>query len=218
MRTKREIETCFAARADLDGVTSFFLVGIGGAGMSGIARMLHRRGFRVRGTDSTDGEGVHAVRALGIPVTLGHSASEIEAGDALVLTDAIDLQTSPEVARGVELGCKLFRRSQVLGWLLRDKKTIAVTGTHGKTTTTGMVGAALIAAGLDPTIVVGAEVPDFGGAVVEGSGEWAVIEACEAYDSLRDFDPTIALLTNLELDHVDFHGDWRGLERSVLDF
>ncbi|MBX7133353.1 MAG: hypothetical protein K1X67_11825 [Fimbriimonadaceae bacterium] len=218
MRTRVEIETCFAERSALDSVRSFFFVGIGGAGMSGVARMLNRRGFRVRGTDSTEGEGVEAVRGLGIEVHIGHSGAMIEPGDALVLTDAIDLKTSPEVARAKELGCLLFRRSQVLGWLLRDKKTIAVTGTHGKTTTTGMVGAGLLAAGLDPTIVVGAEVPEFGGAVVEGTGKWAVVEACEAYDSLRDFDPDVVVLTNLELDHVDFHGNWDGLKRSVLGF
>ncbi len=218
MRTKHEIETAFAPRSALAAKTSFVLVGIGGAGMSGVARMLARRGHRVRGTDSTASPVTQALISEGIEVWIGHHGDIVEPGDALVLTDAIDLARSPEVAAARSLGCDLFRRSQVLGWLLEGKRTIAVTGSHGKTTTTGMIGAGLRAAGLDPTIVVGAEVPEFGGAVVEGSGEWAVVEACEAYDSLRDFDPHIAVLTNLELDHVDFHGDWEGLRQTVTRF
>lgn len=108
----------------------------------------------------------------------------------VVPTDAIDLKTSPEVRRAEELGLPIFRRSQV-GRLLKDKKVIAVSGTHGKTTTSGMLGVAMRAAGMDPTIVVGAEVPDFGGATVEGSGLWAVVEACEAYDSFHDLQPEL---------------------------
>lgn len=180
--------------------------------------MLRRRGFEVRGSDSTDSTATRRLLSEGIAVQVGHALAEIDETDALVLTDAIDLATNPEVARAERLGCLLFRRSQVLGWLLRDKKTIAVTGTHGKTTTTGMIGAGLIAAGQDPTIVVGAVVPEWGSAVVEGQGEWVVIEACEAYDSLRDYDPTVAVLTNLEMDHADFHGDWEGLKACVARF
>ncbi|MFN8221135.1 MAG: D-alanine--D-alanine ligase, partial [Fimbriimonadales bacterium] len=117
-----------------------------------------------------------------------------------------------------ELDCPVFRRSQVLGWLLKGYKVIAVTGTHGKTTTTGMTGAALVAAGLDPLVVVGANIPEWGGPVREGKGDWAVVEACEAYDSFHDLDPYHVVLTNLELDHVDFHGTWENLRDSVVRF
>lgn len=218
MRTKKEIESQFASRDDLAKCTSFCLVGIGGAGMAPVARMLKRRGFEVHGTDSSESEETKRLTADGIDVHLGHSGSMVYPGDAVVLSDAIDLGTSPEVAAARIQGCKLFRRSQVLGWMLSDKKTVAVTGTHGKTTTSGMVGAALRAAGLDPTIVIGAFVPDFGGAVIEGEGEWAVIEACEAYDSLRDFDPYHVVLTNFEPDHLDFHGNWEGLKGAMEAF
>lgn len=218
MRTPQEIATAFNDRSELDGRTTFVLVGIGGAGMSGVARMLANRGFAVKGTDLTDSKVIAELRALGIEVRIGHTAEVVAKGDAVVVSDAIPLATSPEVKRARELGCPVFRRSQALGWLLKDKKLIAVTGTHGKTTTTGMIGAGLLAAGLDPTIVVGAEVPQFGGSVVEGKGEWAVVEACEAYDSFHDFDPTIVVLTNLELDHVDFHGNWENLKGSVVRF
>ena len=218
MRKAAEIASAFAPREALDGKLSFFLVGIGGAGMSALARMLKHRGFSVRGTDSTLSPEVERLRSEGFEVAVGHSGEGIRADDAVVLTDAIDLDNSPEVKRAKELGIPLFRRSQALGWLLKPYKVIAVTGTHGKTTTTGMIGSALKEAGLDPTIVVGASVPQFGGPVVEGAGEWAVVEACEAYDAFHDIDPWYVVLTNLELDHVDFHGNWENLKESVKRF
>lgn len=218
MRKSAEIASEFAHKEDLNGKTSFFLVGIGGAGMSALARMLKHRGFRVRGTDSTLSPEVGRLRAEGFDIKVGHSGEGISSTDAVVLTDAIDLDTSPEVDRAREVGAPLFRRSQALGWLLKPYKVIAVTGTHGKTTTTGMTGAALIEAGFDPLVVVGASIPEWGGPVREGKGEWAVVEACEAYDSFHDISPEIVVLTNLELDHSDFHGTYEGLESSVLRF
>jgi len=218
MRTKQEIEEAFAARELLESYSKFFLVGIGGAGMSALALILKSRGFSVSGSDSTASPTTDLLSDQGISVRIGHSGEGIDPDCALILTDAIDLKTSPEVGRAREVGAPLFRRSQLLGWLLKGRKVIAVTGTHGKTTTTGLLGAGLIEAGLDPFIVVGASIPQFGGPVVPGDGELAVIEACEAYDSLRDYDPYIVLLTNLELDHVDFHGSYESLRQSVLAF
>lgn len=218
MRKKSEIETAFAPRDALAAHRSFFLVGIGGAGMAGVAEMLLSRGLSVKGTDAVDSSLIDHLRSLGAEVSIGHGGERVESGDAMILTDAIDLETSPEVARARALGVPLFRRSQALGWLLADRKVIAVTGTHGKTTTTGMIGAGLRAAGLDPLIVVGAEVPDFGGSVVFGSGEYAVVEACEAYDSFHDLDPFVAVLTNLEPDHLDYHGTPEALNASVEKF
>lgn len=218
MRKSEEIRTAFAPRERLNEFRSFFLVGIGGAGMAAVAEMLLQRGFTVKGSDSTEQPTLDHLRALGATVFLGHHADSVQPGYALILTDAIDLATSPEVARARELGLPLFRRSQALGWLLGNRKVIAVTGTHGKTTTTGMIGAALKGAGLDPLIVVGAEVPEFGGSVVFGGGDWAVVEACEAYDSFHDLDPEIAVLTNLESDHLDFHENYENLRSSVDRF
>ncbi len=218
MRMREEIGTEFSHRDSLDGHSSFFLVGIGGAGMSALARMLKHRGFRVRGTDSTSSVETQRLTEEGIEVHIGHSGEAIHSGDALVLTDAIDLTRSPEFDKGRELGIPIVRRSQALGWLLKGRKVIAVTGTHGKTTTTGMLGMGLVAAGLDPLVVVGANIAQFGGPVREGNGEWAVVEACEAYDSFHDLDPFVVLLTNLELDHIDFHGTYENLRESVLRF
>ena len=218
MRTRQEIETAFAPQVALKEAESFFFVGIGGAGMASLARVLHRQGKRVRGTDSTPSPLIDQMRAAGIEITIGHSPEGIQPGDAVVLTDAIDLKTSPEVARARELDLPLFRRSQLLGHLVSGHRLVAVTGTHGKTTTTGMVGAALRATDSDPVIVVGAEVAEFGGAVIWGAGEIAAVEACEAYDSFHDLNPSIIILTNLELDHVDFHGSWENLRDSVTRF
>ncbi len=218
MRTQVEIDRCFAPRNELSRARRFFLVGIGGAGLSGVARMLRHRGHAVAGTDSTASPITKLLEDLGIEVFIGHTGDPVRDGDALILSDAIDLEESPEVQRARELGVPLFRRSQALGWLLQDRRVIAVTGTHGKTTTTGMIAAGLRTAGMDPLIVVGAEVPEFGSAVVEGEGEWAVIEACEAYNSFSDLDPDVAVITNLELDHVDFHKNWENLSRAAVDF
>ena len=222
MRKPEEIASAFADKADLSGRSEFFLVGIGGAGMSALARMLRHRGHTVFGTDSTQSPDTDRLIRDGIHVTIGHTGEPLRLLDpskaAVVLTDAIDLARSPEFDTARELGVPVFRRSQALGWLLRDKKVIAVTGTHGKTTTTGLLGSALIAAGLDPLVVVGANIPQFGGPVREGNGEWAVVEACEAYDSFHDLAPHDVLLTNLELDHVDFHGSLERLQSSVLRF
>ena len=218
MRKVSEIQTAFSSTEALDGLRSFFLVGIGGAGMSALARMLAHRNFSVRGTDSTEGPETERLRKEGLSVRIGHSGEGLTPEDALVVTDAIDLDASPEVAKARELGIPIVRRSQALGWVLKPYKTICVTGTHGKTTTTGMIGAGLIAAGFDPTVVVGAAIPQWGGPVREGKGEWAVVEACEAYDAFHDFEPNIVVLTNLELDHVDFHGTWENLRDSVVRF
>jgi UDP-N-acetylmuramate--L-alanine ligase len=218
VRKREEIGAEFSHRDDLGGKKSFFLVGIGGAGMSALARMLKHRGFVVRGTDSTPSIETERLWSEGIEVHIGHSGDQIQLEDALILTDAIDLSRSPEFTRGRELGIPIVRRSQALGWLLKDRKVIAVTGTHGKTTTTGMLGFGLVAAGADPLVVVGANIAQFGGPVREGDGEFAVVEACEAYDSFHDLDPYIVLLTNLELDHIDFHGNYENLRASVLRF
>ncbi len=218
MRTPLEIAEAFSPAERITSERPFYLVGIGGAGMSSLAFMLQKRGIPVAGSDAAESATTASLREAGIPVRIGHSEEDIRAGDQVVLSDAIDLKTSPEVAAAREQGCELFRRSQLLNWLLKGKKIIAVTGTHGKTTVTGMIGAGLRAAGMDPTIVVGAYVPEFGGSVVEGEGEYAVVEACEAYNAFLDLDPFIVVLTNLEPDHLDFHGSYKVLVDRVKDF
>ena len=220
MRTRREIETAFADRAMLNGAGRLFLVGMGGAGMSGLARLARARGLSVAGSDAAVSDETNRLREEGFTLTIGHTEESVDqfCPDALVLSDAIDLNSSPEAAAAERLGIPPLRRSQLLGWLLEGKRTIAVTGTHGKTTTTGMIGAGLTAAGLDPLVVVGASIPAWGGPILFGTGRWAVVEACEAYDSFHDLDPDIVVVTNLEPDHLDYHGTWEQLRESVQRF
>jgi UDP-N-acetylmuramate--L-alanine ligase len=218
MRKHEEIAGAFSETSLLDDRDGFFLVGIGGAGMSALARMLYHRGFDVTGTDGQHSPEIDRLTSEGIECHVGHSADALTAEQALVVSDAIDLNASPEIAKARELGIPIVRRSQALGWLLKNYKVIAVTGTHGKTTTTAMLGCGLIEAGFDPLVVVGASIPDWGGPIREGNGEYAVVEACEAYDSFHDISPHIVVLTNLELDHVDFHGSYSNLRDSVVRF
>lgn len=217
MRTRAEIASAFQPSAEIREDRPFYLVGIGGAGMSSLAIMLANRSLEVRGSDATASSVTDSLIQAGIPVDIGHFEASLREGDQVVLSDAISLD-SPEVVSARNLQCPIFRRSQLLGWLLHGKKLVAVTGTHGKTTTTGMIGAGLRSAGVDATLVVGAVVPEFGAAVIEGGSDIAVVEACEAYDSFHDLEPFVVVLTNLELDHVDFHGSWDRLLDSVCRF
>ncbi|MCX7801080.1 MAG: D-alanine--D-alanine ligase [Fimbriimonadales bacterium] len=217
MRTPEEIATQFAPPERFGEVRGLYLVGIGGAGMSGLALILRRRGVAVRGCDAAASETTDLLKDAGVPVTVGCGADDLQEGWGVVLSDAIPLD-APEPLRARRLGLPLFRRSQLLGWLAKGRKTIAVTGSHGKTTTTGLIARAMIDAGLRPLVVVGAAVPEFGGPIVAGDGEWAVLEACEAYNGMLDLDPTIVVLTNLEWEHVDFHRSFESLVDSVLAF
>ncbi len=224
MRRRAELESEFSLTDALNTCHAFFLIGIGGAGMSAIARMLHHRKFVVAGSDSNHGQETERLIEEGFNVAIGHTASSVSefcsnnASVAIVVTDAVSLETSPEISEARRLGIPIFRRSQVLGWMLRPYRIIAVTGTHGKTTTTGMLGAGLIAAGLDPLVVVGAPVIDWQGPVREGNGPFAVVEACEAYEAYLDIDPFVVLLTNLEPDHLDYHETYENLRDSMVRF
>lgn len=202
----------------LDHASGVFLVGVGGAGMGGVAALLKREFASVRGSDARHSPQLDRLHEQGVECFVGHQKGRIRPGEVLVVTDAIALEDSPEVQDARELGCPVLRRSQALGWLLRSKKTVAFAGSHGKTTTTAMAGLALEAAGFDPTVVLGAVVPAWGDSVRIGRSEWAVVEACEAYDSLRDFDPYVAVLLNLEPDHLDFHGSWEGMRDRMVAF
>ena len=225
MRKKSETESAFSPTEALDVCDSFFLVGIGGAGMSAVARLLRNRGYRIAGSDAVKSLEVERLIEEGMHVSIGHNSDAIAEFSrehpstvGVIVTDAVDLLSNPEVQYSHENGLPVLRRSQGLGWLLRDYKVIAITGTHGKTTTTGLAGAGLIAGGMDPLVVVGASIPEWGGPIHEGNGEFAVVEACEAYDAYQDIEPFIVVLTNLEPDHLDYHGTYENLRDSMVRF
>jgi len=176
-------------------------VGIGGAGMSGLALVAHALGARVTGSDrATAGPYVERLRAAGIEPQPGHAAEHVPPDAELVVSSAIAAD-NPERAVGRERGQRELHRADLLGELTRARPTIAVTGTHGKTTTTSMVVHALIACGLDPAYLVGGEVRSTGTNAAWGDGPWLVVEADESDRSLLKLAPAIAVLTNAELDH-----------------
>ncbi|MGQ9901143.1 MAG: UDP-N-acetylmuramate--L-alanine ligase [Fimbriimonadales bacterium] len=198
----------------------FHFVGIGGAGMSALARWLRHKGATVSGSDLAESPTLHALRAIGVDAYAAHDAGRMGQPDWVIVSDAIH-PDNPEVIEAMRRELPIWRRSQLMGWLLREYKVIAIAGTHGKSTTTAMTAAILEAAGHDPTVLIGADVPlppPWQGNLRLGNSEWAVVEACEAYDSFHDLQPHIALITNIEADHLDYHGTFERLLKSFANF
>jgi len=199
----------------------FHLIGIGGAGMSALARWLLSRGSQVSGSDWMDSPTLQNLQARGARVYPSHHATHLGDATWIVISDAIH-PDNPEVLEAQQRGLPLWRRSQLLGWMLRGHRVIAVTGTHGKTTTTGIIARILEEAELDPLVLIGGDLPEalppWQGNLRLGAGAWAVVEACEAYESYLDLEPEIAVLTNIEPDHLDYHGTIENLYRSFVKF
>ncbi len=194
-------------------------VGIGGAGMSGLACVAAELGAAVTGSDRAESAYLPRVRAAGIEPAIGHDAANVPAdgGVELVVSTAIP-PDNPERAAARERGLAELHRSELLGELTRLKRCIAVTGTHGKSTTTAMAYRALRGAGLDPAYAAGAELAETGANAGWGTGEWIVVEADESDRSLLQLAPEIAVLTNLELDHHATYGSKQDLEETMRTF
>jgi len=197
-------------------------IGIGGAGMSGLAAVAHRLGAEVSGSDRSDSSYLDRLRAEGIHPVVGHSPANLPDGAEVVISTAI-WEDNPELALARERGQRVIHRSELLADLCAERRVIAVAGTHGKTTTTGMLVHALRVLGRDPAYFVGGELPAAtpGGSPANsawGSGEWVVVEADESDGSFLRLDPEIAVITNVEMDH---HGRWTnlaGLREAFRDF
>lgn len=189
--------------------------------MSALARWLLSQGYPVSGSDLTDSPTLQDLKERGAQVHTSHRATQIQYANWVVLSDAIH-PDNPEVIEAQRLNLPLWRRSQLLGWLLKDYKVIAITGTHGKTTTTAMIAQVLDEAGLDPVVLIGGDIPNkqppWQHNLRLGEGEWAVVEACEAYESYLDLQPAIAVITNVEPDHLDYHGSLENIELSFAQF
>ncbi len=192
-------------------------IGLGGISMSGLAQALLARGWQVSGSDLAESDALAHLRQLGARVFLGHAADNVIGADLVIYSDAI-APDNPELLSARARGIPLVRRSSLLGQLAADLRTIAISGTHGKTTTTAMIAAILSHAGLSPTMFLGGEYPPLGGNACLGRGEWAVVEACEAFSSFLDLSPEIAVLTNIEPEHLDYHGSEEALRASFLEF
>ena len=192
-------------------------VGIGGSGMSGIARLMARRGLVVSGSDRERNYSIDALEAEGIEVFIGHEASHVEHADTLVVTSAL-WPDNPELVRAKERGIPVLHRSQALAWLTRGKRLIAVAGAHGKTTSTGMLVVALTQLGADPSWVNGGIVSQLGASSGAGDGDVFVIEADESDGSFLLYDPAIALVTNIDTDHLDHYGSIDAFEAAFVQF
>ena len=183
------------------------MIGIGGSSMSGLAGMLKKRGVQVTGSDSARSYMTDALTAQGIPVSIGHRAENIE-GAALVVYSAAIRPDNPERARAAALGIPQMERAELLGQLMEGyRHAINVCGTHGKTTTTSMIAEVLLDAGKDPTVHIGGQLDYIGGSTRVGGHDTFVVEACEFNASFLQFHPTIAVVTNIEEDHLDFYRD-----------
>lgn len=192
-------------------------MGIGGIGMSGIAQMLFKQGWHISGCDAYDTEMVRRLQGIGIPVEVGHQPEHTCAIDALVITAAIK-PDNPELLAAQAAGVQILRRSEALDLLMRSQKGLAITGTHGKTTTTGMMAAVLEGADGDPSVVIGGDVRRYGGNWRLGSGEYVAVEACEAYGSFLDLHPYAAIVTNVEADHLDYYHTEENMMKAYRTF
>jgi len=192
-------------------------IGLGGIGMSGLAQTLLSRGWQISGSDINDSPLLEHLRGLGAKVVIGHDRKNLPVVDWVITSDAI-LPDNPELLAAKEQGIPILRRSQLLGKITAARRTIAVAGTHGKTTTSSMLAAILEAAGLAPSFFLGGEYPPLGGNARLGTGDWTVVEACEAFASFLDLTPEIALITNIEPEHLDYHGSEAALYQAFEQF
>ncbi len=192
-------------------------VGIGGIGMSGIAEVLHNLGYDVQGSDQADGANVQRLRDKGIAVHIGHRAENLGDAEVVVASSAIK-EDNPERIAARERRLPLVRRAEMLAELMRFRKSIAIGGTHGKTTTTSMVGTLLEAGGLDPTVINGGIINDIGTNARMGDGEWMVVEADESDGTFLKLPADIAVITNIDPEHLDHYGDFDAVKDAFSQF
>jgi UDP-N-acetylmuramate--alanine ligase len=183
--------------------------GIGGIGMSGNAEFLHNLGYKVQGSDLVDSPNVQRLRDQGIPITIGHAAENVIDADGKpvggIIYNALVKDDNPEFIKARELKIPLIGRSELLAEIMRIKWSIGIAGTHGKTTTTSIVGTLLEAGGFDPTVINGGIVNAYGTNTRIGKGEWLVAEADEAYGTFLKLNPTVAIVTNIDPEHLDYY-------------
>ncbi len=192
-------------------------IGIGGAGMSGLARLLLARGVRVSGSDVRESEATRALAAAGAEIRIGHRAENLNGAQRVVYSAAVP-RDNPELTAARRQRLPIISRAQLLGEVMRDRVGIAIAGTHGKTTTTAMVASIFQRAGADPTVLIGGDWAPIGGTARVGKGRHFISEACEAYDSFLELQPQIAVITNIESDHLDWHKSEEGVVAAFRRF
>ncbi len=192
-------------------------VGIGGIGMSGIAEILHNLGYKIQGSDVIDNYNVARLRALGIPVTIGQAAKNVTDADLVIISSAIK-PDNPELVAARAARLPIVRRAEMLAELMRLKWSVAVAGTHGKTTTTSMVACLLEAAELDPTVVNGGVINAYGTNARLGQGDWIVVESDESDGSFNKLPATVAIVTNIDPEHMEHYGTFDRVREAYHRF
>jgi UDP-N-acetylmuramate--alanine ligase len=198
-------------------IGTIHIVGIGGIGMSGIAEILHNLGYAVQGSDQSDSANVKRLTALGIKVMIGHRAENLGTAQVIVVSSAVKADNPEVVAARAKL-MPVVRRAEMLGELMRLKWSVAVGGTHGKTTTTSLVAALLDAAGFDPTVINGGIINAYGTNARLGAGDWMVVEADESDGTFVKLPATIAIVTNNDPEHLDFYGSFEAEQQAFETF
>ncbi len=204
--------------AILDRVKRVHFIGIGGSGMCPLAEILIKKGYSVSGSDMNDGDTLQRMIANGVPVYMGHKAENIQGAELIVYTAAVK-QDNPELVAAREQNIPAIERSVMLGIISRRyKNAVAVSGTHGKTTTTAMIAQTLIGSGFDPTAVIGGKLPAIGGNSCVGNSDIMVCEACEYVDSFLQITPGIAVILNVDADHLDYFENMDNIKKSFRKF
>jgi len=198
-------------------IGTIHFVGIGGIGMSGIAEILHNLGYKVQGSDVSDNPNVRRLREMGIAVHVGHGAANLGDSQVVVVSSAIP-RDNPEIAAARARLIPVVRRAEMLAELMHLKWSVAVGGTHGKTTTTSLIAAMFDQAGLDPTVINGGILNAYGSNARLGEGDWMVVEADESDGTFTKLPSTIAVVTNIDPEHLDFYGDFDALRAAFVSF
>ncbi|MFA6451326.1 MAG: UDP-N-acetylmuramate--L-alanine ligase [bacterium] len=196
---------------------NYHFVGIGGIGMSGLAQILLEKGYAVSGSDVAKSNQVKRLEDLGAKIKIGHAAQNLNGSDVTIVSSAISIN-NPEVKAAIRRGIPILHRSEMLALLMKAGKGIAVSGTHGKTTTTSMIALLLERAGLDPTVIIGGVLDQFKSNAKYGKGEYVVAEADESDGSLVRLSPKIAIVTNIEADHMDYYSDITQIKNTFAKF
>jgi len=192
-------------------------IGIGGIGMSGIAEVMHNLGYKIQGSDASDSPNVKRLRTLGIKIAVGHAAENLGEAAVVVYSSAVK-GDNPELAAARARQTPTVKRAEMLAELMRLKSAVAIAGTHGKTTTTTMVAALLEAGGFDPTVINGGIINKYGTNARLGQGEWMVVEADESDGTFTKLPATIAIVTNIDPEHLDHYKGFEGLKRAFDTF
>ena len=207
-----------SARKWMRRIGHIHFVGIGGAGMSGIAEVFHNLDYSISGSDINEGSMVRHLRSLGIRVDIGHRAENIDSAHVVVVSTAID-ENNPEIQAAREQRIPVVRRAEMLAELMRFRRGIAIAGTHGKTTTTSLTASVLVQGGLDPTYVIGGKLNSSGRHAELGASDYLVAEADESDASFLYLQPLMAVVTNIDQDHLStYEGDFERLKQTFIEF